>query len=222
MSTYPASQTLDPKGRAILAAATDCWRLNRVAALVLADYLEEHDDARSDVVRAMAQVVPVQVGQAWEATSVATLTAAWSCHPRRRLCLAVRHATPCFTTPDAYTSTFDPWHRNGRVYNEIVAEVSLARRRQLLDYHDYRIRGEFVRHRLCHYHLSDWATTQRYFSQYFESLLSTPRRYPLESLVVLAFDSLLACLLHNLLNVPVRPLSVVALATEMQEAAASN
>jgi hypothetical protein len=84
--------------RAILGAATERRRLNRVSALVLADCLEDCGDGRAALVRGLARAAPVEVDDAWQQSlpaGGAGLSCYWSGRGGRGLTLSLRASSPC-------------------------------------------------------------------------------------------------------------------------------
>jgi hypothetical protein len=107
------------EARAILGAATERRRLNRVSALVLADCLEDRGDGRAALVRGLAGAAPVEVGDALRQdlpAGDAGLSCYWSVHTyswsaHKRLTLAVCASSPCLPG------------RPGEFYDHLIAYV---------------------------------------------------------------------------------------------------
>jgi hypothetical protein len=100
MATQATGRGLAGEARAILGAATERRRLSRVAALVLADWLEDRGDSRAALVRGLALAVPVEVADAWQQplpAGDAGLSCYWSPDPRPRwhLTLSLVASSPC-------------------------------------------------------------------------------------------------------------------------------
>jgi hypothetical protein len=199
MTPNPAPQNLDPRGQSLLHAATHGWQLNRVPALVLADYLDEAGDAHCEVVRALAHATLIQGEDARENAAPASgLTAAWSPLPRRQLQVVVRAATDCLP----FQGEFEEAPRMHRVVFARVGRASLKHCRSHWLIGKYRPRSGCVYHLLRHYRLSPW--WDGHYCEDFQSLLAAPKRYPLECLALLAFENLAACLLASACYVRLR------------------
>jgi hypothetical protein len=98
MATQATGRGLPGEARAILGAATERWRLSRVAALVLADWLEDRGDGRAALVRGLALAVPVEVYYALQQGLPAGdvgLSCYWSGPRHGRLTLSLRASSPC-------------------------------------------------------------------------------------------------------------------------------
>ena len=117
MATQATGCGMAGEARAILGAATERRRLNRVSALVLADCLEDCGDGRAALVRGLAGAVPVEVGDALQQplpAGGAGLSCYWSDRGGGRLALSVRASSPCLPA------------RSGEFYDHLIAHVIYA------------------------------------------------------------------------------------------------